>query len=74
MFKCFMGPLRSWPCKTCGRPVSLPPLSMLVAIPFVAAVIGGRWVGAWPLEAALWIGGFAVVCLLQLFLVPLERR
>ena len=75
MRKMFLGPAVPATCKTCGKKVGVPYMSMLATIAFVAAaLLGSALVEPLALEAAIWIGCFVVVSVIHMRWVPLEPR
>ena len=73
MWKMCLGPAVPATCKACGKKVGVPYMAMLAGIPFLAAIFGSPLVGPFALKAALWIGGFLVMAVIQMRW-PLEPR
>ncbi len=74
MRKICLGPAVTATCKTCGKNVGVPYMSMLAVVPFLAAIFGSALVEPFALKAALWIGGIVVMAVIHMRWVPLEPR
>jgi hypothetical protein len=72
--KMWLGPALSTKCRNCGRPIGVPYTSMLALIPFIG--LGGLGVDTPDIvpKVAMISAGFALMCALHIYWVPLERR
>jgi hypothetical protein len=70
----FLGPAVPAKCKVCGKEVGVPYTAMLAVIPFIGGILASGYVEPFALKVALWIGGFIVTGIIDMYWVPLEPR
>jgi hypothetical protein len=68
-----LGPEATVACAACGRPVGVPWLASLAAIPVALGIVGAVQLPR-PWGVACLLGGVGAYAALQRFVVPLERR
>jgi len=71
--KSALGPIRSVPCKSCGKSVSVPAAAVLAVLPFLAGIALAPVAWPSPLAWASPLVGFAITCAVHAYKVPLVR-
>jgi hypothetical protein len=72
--KATLGPVRSVPCQSCGKRVSVSPLSVLAGVPFLLGIGAVWYFRASPLGIAALIVGAVAMFVIHEYAVPLVRR
>jgi hypothetical protein len=73
MRKSGLGPGRTIPCQSCGKPVTTHSLAIFAAVPaFLGGVLALKS-GSWLIGSASVVGGVLAMAFVQTFLVPLVR-
>ena len=72
--KAVLGPMRSVPCKSCGKRISVHPRSIWVLMPFLAGIGIAIYLEGSPLGIAAIVAGAIAMFALHEYLVPLVRR
>jgi len=72
--KTTLGPLNSLPCQSCGKRVSVSPLSVLAVVPLLLGIGAVWYFRASPLGIAALIVGALAMFAIHEYAVPLVRR
>lgn len=72
--KSVIGPLKSWPCRCCGRNVSVHWAGVLIVVPFLSGVVGAAAIGpSWLAIVPIALGALAMFAI-HAWWVPLVAR
>jgi hypothetical protein len=72
--KSAIGPLKSWPCHSCGRNVSVHWAGVLIVVPFLSGVFGAAAIGPWWLAIVPIALGTLAMFAIHAYWVPLVAR
>ena len=72
--KSVLGPMRSTPCNSCGKRISVHPRGIWAVMPFLAGIALATYLEASPLGIAALVVGAIGMFLVHEYVVPLVRR
>ena len=72
--KMFLGPSILATCRVCGKKVGVPLWPVVMAVPFVIAVVAATSMVSGNIQVVVWVLGFLIMAGIQVLWVPLERR
>jgi len=72
--KSTLGPVRSVPCQSCGKRVSVSRWSILAVVPFLIGIGAAWYLEASPLGIAALVVGVIAMFAVHEYAVPLVRR
>lgn len=70
----YLGPAIPVACKSCGKNIGVPFLSVLALAPFIASIFIATELDSAVMQAGVIVLGFLVFLMLHIKIVPLEAR